>query len=122
MKSLSFNIKVMKALILWHDEPKVSLKFVLKLILLMASFMPCIISLTADLVLLISAMEDINGILNVVISLVAICAMIYMSQCFIKNLYEIRDLIDRVEGFCKFGAEEVIEETDKKITKYTKGT
>lgn len=118
--TLSFTIKVMKLLTLW-PENNVSKKFPTKHILLIATFVPTVYALVHGLVVLLQQMNDINAILDVVIALVAITAMEYMSQCLIRNLKDIQKLVDGIENFVVYGAENIIFNTEKRIKKYTKG-
>lgn len=117
LETLSLNLKVMKILTLWPDNNVISKKIFIKHALFIISFCPAIVALILGLFYL----DNIIGILDDIIGTTAIVAMEYMCQCFLRGLKDIDHLIKEINNFKKYNAEDVIQKTEVKIRKYTKG-
>lgn len=111
----------MKFLIVWPDIDVITRKFITKYLILVITCMPCTLTILHGLLRYLQTLDDIYGILEPIIALVAIGAMFYMSHCFMRNLNKIRALVIEVESFVRFGAKNVLRRTEIRIKKYTKG-
>lgn len=119
---LSYNIKVMKILTLWPIKEHSTNKYFSEHSLLLFSFLYPVYALIHGIIhISMDPSENIIGVLDVLIALVAIISMEYMAQCFIRNIKNIKKLVQEIEQFVRYGAKEVILDTEMKIRKYTKG-
>lgn len=122
MQPLSFNIRVMKLLVLW-PETTVTTKFVIKHVFVLFTMVldPYFMAVAAFRQL--HHLESIVILLDHIIGLGCVVACIYMSECFVQNVKNIKKLSDQITAFSKdFGVKPLIEQTEKKIQKYTKVT
>lgn len=120
MQPLSFNIRVMKLLVLW-PETTVTTKFAIKHTFVMFTMLldPYFMAVAAFRQL--HHLESIVILLDHIIGLGCVVACVYMSECFIKNVKNVKKLAEQITAFSsEFGVKPLIDETEKKIQKYTK--
>lgn len=113
----------MRLLTLWPDETVDTLtaKFLVRHILTVFTLCPSAVTSILGAAKQLNQLEDINILLDHVIGLGALVAMVYMSECFIKNAWRVRKLVEEIRSFEeRFGAGDVVRDTERSVQTFTK--
>ncbi|GLV41993.1 uncharacterized protein CBL_10152 [Carabus blaptoides fortunei] len=113
----------MRMLTLWPDESSnvLTKKFLVKHILVVCTVLPSASTLFTGMLKQMSHLDDINILLDHIIGLGTLVAMVYMSECFIKNARRVRQLVEEITNFeQEFHAAQIVQDTEVRVQTYTK--
>lgn len=104
---LEFNVKVLKMMNLWPEDNIAnnwrSWHFI-RYYIFMMSLCPSGLPITFDMIYQLTGnMEELVGITENLVALAAWAGMYYMSGCFMKNQHQMKNLVNYLKKFNKFG-------------------